>query len=91
MVNYLCPPDNPKWSHRETRLLAKKVGSSVRFANIVDCVLQRISTYLTEGKSRPYIVNLDPATHAVPYSVNIGMCARDYGVVKKMVLKATHL
>jgi hypothetical protein len=33
--------------------------------------VQRISTYLSQQESRPYVINLDPATHVVPYRANI--------------------
>ena len=33
---------------------------------------QRVNAYLHARKSPPYVINLDPAVHSVPYPVNIG-------------------
>ena len=33
---------------------------------------QRLNAYLHARKTPPYVINLDPAVHEVPYPVNIG-------------------
>ncbi len=34
---------------------------------------QRLTAYLHSKKSPPYVINLDPAVHEVPFPANIGM------------------
>lgn len=36
------------------------------------CVLQRLTAHLHSVKSPPYVINLDPAVHEVPFPANIG-------------------
>lgn len=36
------------------------------------CVLQRLTAHLHSAKAPPYVINLDPAVHEVPFPANIG-------------------
>ena len=36
------------------------------------CFLQRITAHLHTHKTPPYVINLDPAVHEVPFPANIG-------------------
>lgn len=35
-------------------------------------VVQRLTAHLFQEKRRPYVLNLDPAVHHVPYPANVG-------------------
>lgn len=36
------------------------------------CVFQRLTAHLHTLKDPPYVINLDPAVHEVPFPANIG-------------------
>ena len=36
-------------------------------------ILKRITAHLHAKKTPPYVINLDPAVHEVPYPANIGI------------------